>query len=265
METLRAGIYFGQEMKTQENSFLKLSLTRYDENSVIQTHSHANSYLSLLTHGNYVEKSPQHSSLITAGDMLFRPSDYRHQNNFKGPRGTCFNIEFKKGWEEQVAMELPLPEQYAQYSAASFPMLYKLLLHFKLHDDPYLSTEYIYDWLCTISELTCRSSYQPWIAKVASILEHELSTFHSLNSLADRVNVHPVYLARAFKEKKGQTIGEYQLRFKLAHAVSLLLNTSQSITSIAQANGFFDDPHFIRSFKAVYGVSPHRFRLRVKS
>lgn len=265
METLRAGIYFGQEMKTQENSFLKLSLTRYEENSYIQIHSHTNSYLSLLTHGNYVEKSPQHSSLITAGDLLFRPSDYRHQNNFKGPRGTCFNIEFKKDWEEQVAMDLPLPKQFAQYKAASFPMLYKLLLNFKWNPNPDNTTEYIYDWLCTINELTWRSPYQPWIEKVARILEHELSTFHSLNSLAERVNVHPVYLARAFKEKKGQTIGEYQLRFKLAHAVSLLLTTSQSITSIAQTNGFFDDPHFIRSFKAVYGASPHRFRLRVKS
>ena len=76
--------------------------------------------------------------------------------------------------------------------------------------------------------------------------------------------VHPTYLTRAFKEKNGLTIGEFQIQSKLSNAINLLLNTSLSIGEISHKNEFYDDAHLTRSFKSVYRVSPHQFRLTVK-
>jgi len=104
----------------------------------------------------------------------------------------------------------------------------------------------------------------PWINKITQILENELDCFHSIQSLSERVYVHPMYLIRAFKERIGITIGEYQLKMKIENSVSLLMNTSLSISDISYRNGFYDDAHFIRTFKSVYSTSPHQFRLSMK-
>jgi AraC-like DNA-binding protein len=124
--------------------------------------------------------------------------------------------------------------------------------------------EFIADWLFQVNTKTVSAKSQPWLEKITGILNNELDCFHSLQSLSGRVFVHPIYLARAFKEKTGLTVGEYQLKAKLSNSLSLLLNSSLSLSDISASNGFFDDAHFVRSFKKVYKISPHRFRLAVK-
>jgi AraC-like DNA-binding protein len=265
MVNLAEGTYFGEVVKAKEINFFKLSLTRYDEFCIIDEHAHDNSYLSILTTGSYLEKSSNNTNQINPGDILFRPQIYTHQNRFNHSPATCFNIEFKTGCDTELDLKLKLPHQCVQYRTATVPSLYKLLLNFKSGSDPDLTFEFIFDWLCTINQVPHIGSHLPWVELVATILEQELEVHHSLKDIAARVCVHPVYLARAFKERKGLTIGEYQLKFKLAHAASRLLNTSEPITRIAFSHGFCDDPHFIRSFNAVYGISPYQFRLRIKS
>jgi transcriptional regulator GlxA family with amidase domain len=72
-------------------------------------------------------------------------------------------------------------------------------------------------------------------------------------------------MARAFKERTGYTIGEYQLKSKLTHAQQLLINSRLSVTEISMATGFFDTAHFIRTFVAVFGFTPRKFRLMINS
>jgi AraC-like DNA-binding protein len=127
-----------------------------------------------------------------------------------------------------------------------------------------LAYELICDWIFQVNPDSKTFKYQKWIKKVVSIVENELDEFHTLDGLSERVFVHPTYLARAFKEKIGLTIGEYQIKSKLSNAINLLLNTSLSISEISYKNGFYDDAHFIRRFKSVYNVSPHQFRLTIK-
>lgn len=265
MITLTEGQYFGENLRINDNGIFKLSLTRYRKDSFIDDHCHANNYLSILVEGSYIEKNHYETLLVKAGDILFRPKTYNHQNTFNNSIGTCFNVEFMSDWKEKLGLKLKLPDHNVKYQSASMPSLYKLLIGFKGNADQEPTSEYIYDWLFTINQKTLGRSRLPWVEKVSKILENELCEYHSLTKIAERVNVHPVYLARAFKENKGLTTGEYQMRAKLTNAVSLLLNTPQSISSISFANGFYDDAHFIRSFKEMYKLSPYQFRHQVKS
>ena len=54
---LKQGVYFGQDLKSYENDLFKLSITNYDANYATVKHSHQNSYLSILTNGNYFEQN----------------------------------------------------------------------------------------------------------------------------------------------------------------------------------------------------------------
>ncbi|MCL6268165.1 helix-turn-helix domain-containing protein [Flagellimonas myxillae] len=260
MRNLKEGTYFGEYLDSRENELFKLSLTAYSPDSVLEDHYHDNSYVSVLTSGCYLENINGSTQLVQASDVLFRPTSWCHQNTFLEDSATCFNIEFKKGWQERLDLDVELPNTHIHFNKTAFPSLYKLLLNFKIDYDADLSTELILDWLYTIGPYPMKNITKSWVQKVERIIKHELTEFHSLKSLAERIHVHPVYMARIFKAEKGITIGEFQLKSKLHNAVYLLSSTQQSISDISFANGFFDDAHFIRSFKMAYGISPNRFR-----
>lgn len=265
MLNLKEGEYLGNKLKANENSFCNLSITSYDPDKVIEKHCHANNYISVLTSGNYVDYSNNCDLPVMVGDILFRPSCYMHQNVFLKSGGKCFNIEFKPEWQKKLDINLPLPANFVHFKAGVFPSLYKLLVNFQSGYNYDSALEHICDWLFEINQKSAIRGSQLWVEKVEHILDNELDHFHTLHSLSDRVFVHPVYLARAFKQRKGVTIGEYQLKAKLSHALNLLLITSYSISDIAFQNGFYDDAHFIHSFSSVYNMSPQKFRALVKS
>jgi len=261
---LKEGEYLGQNLKAANSDCFKLDVSNYESNCEIQKHYHDNGYLSILIKGSYDEKNTTENKLIFCGDILFRPSLYTHQDSFENQGGACFNIEFKPDWAKHLNTNLKLPAKLNYYKTGSFPSLYKSFINFQADYNEELSFEYICDWLFQINQMNLAKGSLPWINKITQILENELDCFHSIQSLSERVYVHPMYLIRAFKERIGITIGEYQLKMKIENSVSLLMNTSLSISDISYRNGFYDDAHFIRTFKSVYSTSPHQFRLSMK-
>ncbi|NRB46850.1 MAG: helix-turn-helix transcriptional regulator [Saprospiraceae bacterium] len=266
MINLDEGQYFGRALQSTDELRFKLSLTSYEKGERIEAHCHSNPYLSILTHGTYIEDNGRDSRLIRAGDIVFRPSQYIHQNIFQDRASTCFNIEFKAGWEKEAVNSFAFPSGFATYSSDSHPAIFKIL--WAHHRDPNSEAvlQILYNWLDEINarEISCRKSRRV-VLEVQQILSTELDQFHSLQGLSQRVFVHPVYLARTFKKYTGKTISQYQMRIKLAHTVELLLNTKLKLSEISFESGFYDDAHLIRAFKRHYGISPHQFRLRLKA
>lgn len=260
MKNLPEGQYFGRSSGAIENDLFKFSVTNYESHESIGFHDHENSYLSILINGCYKEGAKEDATIVLPGHVLFRPSSYSHSNQFDNQEATCFNVEFKKGWKCQVEEKVRLPKKFVQYSIGSFPSLYKALVAFKSNQEIDFISEHIYDWLYELGNKCLPDNRSCHIEKAIEILDNELDTFHSLSSLADRVCVHPVYLSRSFKKAIGYTISEYQLMAKLACSLSLLMDSTKSISTIAYRNGFFDDSHFIRSFRARYGISPLQYR-----
>ena len=69
---------------------------------------------------------------------------------------------------------------------------------------------------------------------------------------------------RYFKTISGTTPSNYQIKCKIKNATNLLLNTNDSILSIALACGFYDSSHFIREFINEKNISPSDFRKKNK-
>lgn len=84
----------------------------------------------------------------------------------------------------------------------------------------------------------------------------------SLDEVARVVHLSPSYFSRLFKSEAGQTFSEYLQTVRIERAKSFLKNGGCSLTEIAEKTGFFDQSHFIKTFKQATGVTPGLYRRR---
>lgn len=87
----------------------------------------------------------------------------------------------------------------------------------------------------------------------------------SLQSIADHVDLHPVYLSRIFKAKTGQLISDYIYLTKMEKAAHLLTSTSLRIYELSDRLGYSNAHYFIKLFKEYSGLTPQEFRDRSKA
>ena len=73
--------------------------------------------------------------------------------------------------------------------------------------------------------------------------------------------MNPVYLGHLFKRETGVFFNEYLARVRIVHASQLLRDPKLRIYDIATRVGFSSASYFVKSFKALTGMSPAKFRI----
>ena len=71
---------------------------------------------------------------------------------------------------------------------------------------------------------------------------------------------HPFYVSRMLKERKGMTLRQYIIAYRLKCAKRMLELSDKSAAEIAEECGFTDASYFAKSFKATFGITPKEFR-----
>jgi AraC family transcriptional regulator len=104
------------------------------------------------------------------------------------------------------------------------------------------------------------SSAPAWLARAEEKLRAEFLSGIDLGEVAAAAGVHPVHLARTFRQYYRESIGSFVRRLRLDWTMTQLATSRRSIASIALAAGFADQSHFTRAFKCYAGVTPARFR-----
>lgn len=77
--------------------------------------------------------------------------------------------------------------------------------------------------------------------------------------LAQRAGISEVYLRRLFLEQYGTTPKQYLLELRIQRAKQLLVDTSHTVTQVAEECGFSSVYHFCRVFKERTGITPTQF------
>ena len=75
---------------------------------------------------------------------------------------------------------------------------------------------------------------------------------------------HPFYVSRVLKEKKGITLRQYIIAYRLKRAKRMLELTKMSIAEIAEECGFTDASYFTKTFRQSFGVTPKEWRNKFK-
>lgn len=102
------------------------------------------------------------------------------------------------------------------------------------------------------------------IAKVMEYVRQHPEEELGRDQLAATVYLNPAYLSRLFRKETGQSLTEYILDVKMAHAKQLLENSNLKVGSVAEAIGYTHFSYFAKIFKKVTGLSPHDYRKRFR-
>jgi transcriptional regulator GlxA family with amidase domain len=82
-----------------------------------------------------------------------------------------------------------------------------------------------------------------------------------ISDLAARAGLSPRHFARSFLKATGSTPHKYLLRLRLIHARELMTRPCQAVClkQIAESCGFYDQAHFGRHFRRMFGTTPAEF------
>lgn len=96
------------------------------------------------------------------------------------------------------------------------------------------------------------------LRQVRAALTDDFTEKHSLESLGRIAGLHPNYLLAIFKQEFGMTPAHYLRMRRLSHA-KRLIRAEVPLKTVAQEAGFYDQPHFARTFKRAFGIAPSSY------
>jgi AraC-like DNA-binding protein len=99
-----------------------------------------------------------------------------------------------------------------------------------------------------------------WLTSIMAEVRDAWSPHLTVTSLAARAGVHPVYLARCVRRWFQTSLGEELRRQRLRAAAAGITEVQRTISDVAHAGGYADEPHFNREFRATVGVTPGWYR-----
>lgn len=96
------------------------------------------------------------------------------------------------------------------------------------------------------------------VQRAKLFLEEHFAERVSIHDLARVARLSPFHLNRSFCQKVGMPPHAYQLRLRIAHA-KRFLRLGHAVSDTACFVGFFDQSHFVHSFKRSEGVTPSQY------
>ena len=265
MRTLPAGRFHGTRRDVVHHAGLTLAASDYRPGHRLPRHAHENAFFSLLLRGHFTERLERRSRTCVPTSLVFYPAHEPHEEAFGDRGGSAFNIELGDEWTARMG------EYGTAWEAGSEEMrgarvnwlATRLYAWFQDAGPEVAGEELVWEMVSEVArrQPSCRETRAPaWLSRVLERLREDFRSTVRVGDLADEAGVHPVYLARVFRRFQGCTVGTYVLRLRIEHACAALAGGAAPLTDIALENGFADQAHFTRRFKALTGVPPGVYR-----
>ncbi|CAB3764271.1 AraC family transcriptional regulator [Paraburkholderia solisilvae] len=111
-----------------------------------------------------------------------------------------------------------------------------------------------------MNDLSHRSRYLARLQRVLDYIYDHLDEPLDIDRLARIACLSPYHWHRIYQGLYGETIATTVRRLRLHRAAGLLANGTQPIADIAALSGYSSLQSFTRTFRAVYGTPPARYR-----
>jgi len=256
---LPQGKYFGEATNICPLPDCLVTFTEHHSLATTAAHSHANPYLCFVVKGGFRETAGRSERDCGVGSAVVHPVQERHFDAF-GPDGAlCMNIEWTGAETARIAN--PKHCKHGPLSWAAVRFLRELWA--SPSDD--LTLESLACEMLAVASMSEVQLGSGWALAAQTLLEDSYSEAISLRTLSTSIGLHPVHLARCYRNVYRQSIGEGLRGIRVRRASCALLNSNRSIAEVALDCGFYDQAHLTNAFKRLTGMTPGFFRLVVSS
>jgi len=109
-------------------------------------------------------------------------------------------------------------------------------------------------------ELQRQGQFSSISSEVKKLIEEAFDTDLTLEKLSNRLNYHPQYISRVFRQETGITFADYLSQYRLKVAKKWLKGTDLTVTEIAERLKYNNPANFIRYFRKMEGITPGQYR-----
>lgn len=270
---------------------LRIGVTRYAPSRRMPTHFHETSNVTLVLRGGLEERVGR--TEVEAGPLsvVVKPAGTEHANRFGATGTSTFSVTLPEALLRQAGPGADGLREWRWLEGG--PAVRMLLRMFRRTHEPGVPARpgstsrekaagplvrrahyradsagpavaddvlELLGCLCDDDRLEALAPPPTWLDDVRDALAADLRGGVRTSELATRVDVHPVYLARRFRQHFGLSPSEYVRQRRAVEAARLLAGTDLPASEVAFRIGFADQSHFCRVFREQTGTTPSAFR-----
>ncbi len=212
----------------------------------------------LVLRGTYVTEAQGADRLCGPGTLIVNPSGTTHRDRFRTQDGKFFTISLTESIARR--MECAVPRSLVLREARTISTIQSAYLELLNGDE---ISDIVLEGLglelvAGVARMRSMVDKKPprWLRLAQEYIHDRFSSKIYVTEIAALVGVHPVHLARAFRQYFQCSPGDYLRSCRIAAARQLLISSFLPLAELAQEAGFSDQSQFSHAFKRATGQTP---------
>lgn len=253
-----AGSFRGSERELRRFSGARAVRVSHVGLHTIDPHRHDWPNLTIYLTGAFTEHFDAGELRIAGPSVIVHPAGSEHANNIAAEGLETFGVMFDPAWLTNTAFEAkydrPLHWLGGNVSAAARHLASEWMRPGSTEKHLAAATTRFFEM--AMSNVVPRKP--TWLRTVSR--ELELHDAETTRAIADRLNLNPAWLARAYRASAGEGMQETVRRKRIERAIRLLRSSKLQLADVALQAGFCDQAHMNRCFREVLGCTPQFIR-----
>jgi AraC family transcriptional regulator len=230
----------------------------------VETHRHDDAHFVLVLSGTYISSALHAPARSPSPTLVFNPAGTTHRDRFVDGKGSFMTVSLDPALLEGAG-ELKLVHESATVlrDGASVATAFRIAREISRGGDAALLEAGAWEMLAGLHRAAPRPSRSlpAWAYQAyGAVMDMAADSHLRIADLAAGLGVHPVHLARVFRQAWGYSPGELLRLRRVEQASGLLRHPGLAMAEVALAAGFADQSHMTRAFQAQYGMTPRCYR-----
>jgi len=267
-EHLAEGEYYGCCKVARKANFLVLSEYSYAPRLQIPKHAHENPYFIFALTGSQEETFGGAVRTYSPSTLAFHPAGEIHSEQLGTNGMRCLHVEFPLEWFARHAEISRFLQDPSHFHGGKLGWLASTVYREFISMDDVSATAIeglVLEILAEASRIRRQGlptqTRSGRLAAAKDLIHARFAEPLSLADVAAAVGVHPVSLARAFRQQYQCSVGEFIRNVRIGAACRTMLSQEQlPLAEVALAVGFADQAHFTRTFRRIVGQTPGQYR-----